>query len=231
VKQLGRFLRLERPRKETEREVSPAPRRFETLEEATPPDRPPFTPHSAGALERFTPQPDPPLAIQAPDAEQPFVRCPRCGADSVRHAVVCRQCESRLDTDQAQAFNLRVWEEIRAAREREATESAHRRQQADAAAQADAAERRRLIEALAADVGARERARLELEGPWFRAGPGWWGLSQLRDTRLRVLILSLAVGLPVVLLMLSRRGSFGFWTGLFGALVAVLLLMPRAPRS
>jgi len=228
VKQLGRFLRIERARQDTGPEQPAAPGRFDTLEEALPADREPAAaPAPAGSLERFTPEPEAPLAFEIADDEQPFVRCPRCSADSVRHARACRGCEATLDTDEVRAFNARLWAEMRAAGKREAAEAAERKREQEAASGAGAAERKRFAEELAASVGARERARLAREGLWPSAGPGWAILRTIADRRLRALALLVALGLPLTLLLLSRRGSAGTVVGLVGLLVAAFLLVPR----
>lgn len=230
MKQLARFLRLERARTDTEPEQPAAPRRFDTLEEALPASQEPVAPPvPAGSLERFEPEPDPALSLEPPSAEQPFVRCPHCGADSVRHARTCRVCEIRLDTDQVRAFNARLWEEMQAARDREAAEAAGRRHAEDAEASAEAADRRRFAEELAASVGARERARLGREGPWLSAGPGWQLLRALPDARLRALAVAVALGVPLLLLLLGRRGGLAMLLGLVGLLLVVVLLVPRRP--
>jgi hypothetical protein len=232
VKQLSRFLRLERARKDAEPDAPARPRRFDTLEEAPAASGPgtgkgtrPVVP-----LERFAPEPEAPLALQPPDDEQPFVRCPSCCVDAVRHAVLCRQCEARLDTDEVRAFNARLWEETRAAREREAEASAGRQRELLAEATAIAAAKRRLAEDLASDVGQRERARLALEGPWPQAGAGWALLRALPELWMRAVVLALAVGIPGLLLVLARRGSAGFWLGVAGAVTAVVLFGPCGRR-
>jgi hypothetical protein len=229
VKQLSRFLRLERARKDTEPEVPTHPRRFDTLEEAPAAPDPAAAHHTRPAvpLERFAPEPEAPLALQPRDDEQPFVRCPSCGVDAVRHAVQCRQCEARLDTDEVRAFNARLWAESRAAREREAEASARRQQEFLAEAVALGAARRRHAEDLASGVGERERARLEQEGLWPQAGPGWALLRTLPDRWMRAAVLALAVTIPGLLLLFARRGSAGFWLGVAGAVAAVLLFGPR----
>lgn len=230
MRQLARFLRLERPRKDTEPELPAAPGRFDTLEKALPAAEEAAQPSvPAGSLERFAPEPDPGLALEAPDTEQPFVRCPRCGADSVRHARACRVCETVLDTDEVRAFNARLWAEVRASRDREVEEAARRRRDQEAQATAEAADRRRLAEELAASVGAQERLRLGHEGPWFHAGPLWELLRAMPDARMRAVTLGLALGIPLGLLLLSRRGSPGQLLGLVGLLLVVILLVPRRP--
>lgn len=230
MKQLARFLRLERPRKDTEPELPAVPGRFDTLEKALPAGEEAVQPPvPAGSLERFAPEPDPALALEPPDTGQPFVRCPRCGADSVRHARACRVCEAALDTDQVRAFNEQLWAAMRAARDRELEEAADRRRAEEAEATAEAADRRRFAEELAASIGAQERARLGREGPWLRAGPLWELLRALPDVRTRALVLGLALGIPLGLLLLSRRGSLGTLLGLVGLLLVVILLVPRRP--
>jgi hypothetical protein len=220
MKQLGRFLRLERARKDSEPEVPLPPRRFATLEEALVPSN--VVPHSAAALERFAPEPDPALELEAPDANEPFLRCLRCGADSGRHAVVCRQCEARLDSEDVRAFNLRLWAEMTAAREREA-EDARRHE----------ALRRGGVEdernALAAEFAAREQARRALETRSGWASARGWGQFSDDGVSLRHILLGVAVAIPV-LLAFSRRSTGGVWATLLAGLMVVLLLAFRRLR-
>jgi hypothetical protein len=213
MKQLGRFLRLERARKDTEPEVPSQPRRFATLEEVRAPGLP--VSHPTAALERFAPEPPAPapeLELEAKDDAEPFLRCPRCGADSTRYATVCRQCEARLDTEEVHAFNVKLWADITHARARETEELRQR----EAFRQEGASQSR---EALAAEFAAREKARQQLELP-----AAWISRSWLRSnggTTSPGLLLFLAVGIPV-LLFAFRRGAAGI------ALLAGLVVLAVA---
>jgi hypothetical protein len=215
VRQLGRFLRLERARKDCEHEVPLPPSRFATLEEA--PVAAPTAPHASAGLERFAPEPVPPLELEPPDAEQPFVRCVRCRADSVRHAAVCRQCEARLDSEEARAFNVRLWAEMTAAREREAQEL---RQLEES--------RRGAEPGGAAEFAAREEAHRALERQAQWGSSGWLGRAIENGARVRGSFVALALGIPVVLLALSRRGTVGIGAAVVVGLAALLLL--ASPR-
>jgi hypothetical protein len=224
MKQLGRFLRLERARKDSEPEVPLPPRRFATLEEAPVPGT--VVRHSAAALERFAPEPAPALELEAPDGDEPFVRCLRCGADSVRHAVVCRQCEAGLDSEEVRAFNLRLWAEMTAAREREA-EDARRHEALRRGGAATHVEDER--NALAAEFAAREQARraLEMRSGWASARA--WGQFSDDGVGLRHILVGVAVGIPV-LLAFSRRGTVGISATLLAGLVVAVLLVFRRLR-
>jgi hypothetical protein len=217
---LDRFLRLERARKECEPESQATPRRFATLE-AAPAAKSPAS-RSSARLERFVPEPPPPLELEAPDTAEPFVRCLHCGADSIRHALVCRQCEASLDTDEVRAFNERLWVEVTAAREREAEELRQR------------AELRRGIEApqdeaLAAEFAAREHARRAFESASARTSTGMWGQTSGRSLGGPRLLLWVLAGLPV-LYLLTRRGAFGVGPTLVFAIGAALFVVFRRAR-
>jgi hypothetical protein len=222
VRQLARFLRLERARKETEQGAPRPPGRFDTLETQVDADAG-AAPRPSAALERFSPEPEPSLTLDSREDEQPFVRCPGCGVDSLRHAARCRHCDARLDTDEARAFNARVWEAARTARARD-EEAASRQRRAFEATAVSTAEQRAFGEALAAEVASRERARLMFGGNWSQAGSGWQRATPA--VRMKAVTGALAVALSGVLLLLSRRGSVGFWVGVAGVL-AVLLLVKR----
>lgn len=217
MKELSRFLRLERARKDPEHDVPAAPSRFATLERARTSGS--GAPHEPPDLERFRPEPAPELELEPRDEGEPFVRCRHCGADSVRHEAVCRQCEARLDTDEVRAFNARLWAEMKAARKREAEglreREALRRGVAPVAGQS-------AEQAVAAELAMREEARRALEQPsgWASSGP--WSSSNL-GVRLPRLLFVVMLGLSL-LVAFSRRGTVGGWAALvvaFGALVAV----------
>ena len=88
---------------------------------------------------------------QTSDDEQPFLRCPVCEADNSKFAVKCINCQGRLDTDEVHAWNARLWQERRAARELEV---------AKPAAPPLAEQNRLLGEALAQEVAERERLKM-----------------------------------------------------------------------
>lgn len=225
MKELGRFLRLERPRKDSEHEVPAAPSRFATIEEARTGCS--VVPREAPNLERFRPEatPEAVLELEAPDEGEPFMRCLHCGADSVRHATLCRQCEARLDTDEVRAFNVRLWAEMTAARARETEElrerEAFRRGVGPVASQSTA-------QTMAAELAAREEARRALEQPsgWASSSP--WSFSN-SGARLPRFLFAVALGLPV-LAAFSRRGMVGGWAALLVVLGALVVLAARRWR-
>jgi len=197
VRQLGRFLRLERARKECEHEV-PAPRRFETLEKAAV--SAPVSPHPSPGLERFAPEPAPPLELETPDADQPFIRCMHCGADSVRHATVCRQCEARLDSEETRLFNVRLWAEMTAARAREVEELRRLEESRRGEGVSD-------VKRLTEEFAAREEARRALETPSLWTSRGWLGWTPVDGARAPRVVVALLVAVPI-LLSFSRHGTF-----------------------
>ena len=225
MKQLGRFLRLERERKDTEPSTPAPPRRFATLERAQDagatavPAR-----HPSGSLERFSPEPDPPLVLEAPDTAQPFVRCVHCGADSSRHAMVCVHCEARLDTEDCRAFNARLWAEATAAREREAEEL--RRLEQGMATGVGPVEGEPVS---AAELAARAEAQLELERLSRGSTPGWLRPAGLALGVGPLLVLAVALGIPGLLFALSHRGAFGTTVLLLGLGSLLLAAWRRAP--
>ena len=90
-------------------------------------------------------------------AEQPFLRCPVCEADNSKYAMRCLNCQTRLDTDEVHEWNARLWAE------RQKQKAAE-----PAAAVSQAVEQKRLLgEAIAQQVGERERARM-----WWSRDPG-----------------------------------------------------------
>jgi hypothetical protein len=197
VKQLSRFLRLERVRKDSQHEV-PAPlSRFSTLEEAR--SEVSTATHCAPGLERFTPE-SAELELEAPDNSEPFIRCPHCGADSVRHAAVCRQCERRLDSEEVQAFNVRLWATMTAARDVEARELRER--------EALRLSPPSVNELSVEEMVAREHARRALETPSAWASMSRWGQSSGGVSRGWTFLAVSVLGLPLFLGLL-RRGVSG----------------------
>jgi len=216
MKQLDRFLRLERVRRDSEPEIPAVPSRFSTLEEAH--ESSSAAPHTSPGLERFAPESAPELELEAPDAAEPFVRCAHCGADSLRHATVCRQCEARLDTDEVRTFNARLWADMTAAREREAEELREREavRQGFSRGSTVASD-----EASLAELAAREQARRALEAPSGWAGG--WGQGLTSGSRVLPLLVVVVLALPV-LFGFFRRGVAGGW-GAFLLTVGALALL------
>jgi hypothetical protein len=186
---LRRFLHLERPRGpdaagdgggEGDR-PAPGGGRFDGV--APPVPRAPSpAPRSGAQLDRFGPEPDPTIELVDTEARRLFTRCMRCGADSNVFATECAGCGTNLDTAAQHEFNERFWirhqAERQAEAEREARAAAERRELAARAGAEEARARRELAEALAREVGDRERRRVEADDRLWsrRAGHGWgWG--------------------------------------------------------
>jgi hypothetical protein len=169
---LRRFLHIERRRtgapggSDTARPDTAE--RFESVERPQPPAA--TQPASGADLERFGPEPPPPIELAGTAAgERPFTRCMGCGMDHHVLATECTGCGAPLDTEPQRAFNDRLWarRQEEAAREAAASE-ALRAARADADAEATRA-RRAMAETLAREVGERERRRLDAElGPSAR---------------------------------------------------------------
>jgi hypothetical protein len=213
LKELSRFLRLERVRQDSEHEVPAALSRFSSLEEASADAS--RASHPAPSLERFGSEPAE-LELGTPDSSEPFIRCPHCGADSVRQALACRQCERRLDSEEVRAFNLRLWAKLMADRERESQELRERQALRQAAAEEVSVE----------EMAAREHARRALATPLGRSSLGGWGQASGGSrtwTRLGVL----ALGLPLLFVVLRRGASAAAFLVALGALLALALWKRR----
>lgn len=221
MKQLGRFLRLERERKDTGPATPLPSRRFETLERAQDAGRAgsPVS-RATGGLERFAPEPEAALVLEPPDSTQPFVRCVRCGADSARHATVCVQCEARLDTEQGRAFNARLWAETTATRQKE-EEMLRRRQQAREAGDVEAVS--------PAELAARAEAQLELERLSRASTPSWLRPQGLGVGAGPLLLVSAALAVPGLVFAISHRGRVGLAVLLLGIVSLLLAAWRRAP--
>jgi hypothetical protein len=173
---LRRFLKLERPRPGRGGETDPATANAERFEGVERPGAAPERPVTSGAtLDRFGPEPDPPIElVETTAAERPFTRCMRCGMDHGVFAVECAGCGASLDTEAQREFNERLWaarQEEAARDERAAAERGELRSRAEAEL---ARQRRAMGEELAREVGRRERARL---------GDAGWGLDGTAPSR------------------------------------------------
>jgi hypothetical protein len=189
-----RFQQIERPRApgETPPDASPATdARFEAV---VHPDGPAAPRHSgapdgdgsqatrsarpapevaSGHVDRFRPAAEPVLQVDdLGEASQPFIRCCRCETDCSRYVARCTTCGASLDTDEQRAFNQRLWAARRATAAAEDEAAAAHRAVLDAAAAEEALARRAMGEAMAREVGDRERARLDATDG---AGFGWPG--------------------------------------------------------
>lgn len=224
-----RFSQIERPRAAggDAPDLTPGTDdRFGALEGPGAPPAPGEAPAVArGHTDRFRPAAERPLEVEArADAAQPFVRCARCETDSSRFAARCTTCGEPLDTDAQRAFNERLWAERRAAAEAEAGARVEREATLEQARAEEAAARRGMAEALAREVGARERRRLEGGGlgePDFgpsggeRWGGGGWGDA-------------LGPGVPIGLRLLAALPSpWGVVAGVGAAALAVGLFLVK----
>lgn len=237
---LRRFLHLERarpggPGAEPSREVpGGTEERFTGVERPQPGPAAPSRPRTGARLERFGPEPEPTLELVDVDGSRPFIRCRRCGMDNNVFATACQGCGVSLDTPEQHDFDERFWTARQAEAEREAREAGERRE-LQARAEAEAArERRAMGEAMAREVGERERRRLD--GWMGRGGSGGeWsplGLRLMRhlipDERWQVAAMALAAGSSAVL------AGYGIHVrsavlGIAGAAALVLLLV-HAPE-
>lgn len=186
VSRLRRFLHIERSRTERpEADAEPAAAtagRFGTVER---PGARPQAPRSSGAeLDRFGPEPDPAIElVETAAGEQPFTRCVRCGMDHGVFATECSGCGASLDTKPQREFNERLWRRRQEEAGREAVHEAELRALRIREGDELASGRRALGEALAREVGERERRRLdgELGGGAF----GWDAAARLLRRLLR----------------------------------------------
>ena len=171
MSRLTRFLRIERSRSEAPVEpVDPGGATAERFEGLEQPGDAPGRPTASGAdLDRFSIPPPPPIELASTDAaRRPFTRCMRCGMDHNVHVTECTGCGASLDTPAQREFNDRLWRERQAERAAEERLEAEREARRTADAEELAVQRREMGEALAREVGERERRRLGEEG--FRSG-------------------------------------------------------------
>ena len=178
---------------------------------------------------RFTGDPSG-IALDRDLGDQPFLRCPRCEADNSRYAERCQNCQARLTDPEVLAWNERLWAERKAqqAHEQAALTAAQREQSL-------LQQNRMLGEALAREVGERERARLSWWswGDWDPTPIGVRLLSLLPTLASRVFAgaAALAVFVGAVVTALSARGHPRLQGAAFVAAVLVLLLFtPNLPR-
>jgi hypothetical protein len=175
---LARFLKLEQPQK-----VAEAPQ------------------HELATAARFRGEPSG-IALEPDFGDQPFLRCPRCEADNTRYAERCQNCQSRLTGEDVRAWNAQLW----AARKAADVESA--KSEPAQVAQALTPDAQRLLgEAIAREVGERERARLS-----------WWNSDAASDAT--------PAGMRLLAMLPTRgartmAGAAALMTFVAGALVAL----------
>ena len=158
--------------------------------------------------------------------EQPFLRCPACEADNGRHAEKCINCQRPLQTPEVRAWNAEFWEKRKAEKPPEMPPLPRSVPLSD--------ENRKLAEAVAREIGDRERARLSWWsdlGPYDSTPLGFRLLSGIADGRTRF---TAAAGLLAVLVLagiiaLTAREHPGLQVGC--AVVVFLLLALFTPNT
>ncbi len=212
-----RFLKLERVRPGGAGAPDPLPDddRFEGI--GRQPSRPPIPPATrpsipSSSTDRFRPPPERPLETDdGRKGAQPFTRCASCQVDNTVYAATCQNCGAALDTQAQRAFNERLWAERQAQAETERRELAER----ERARQRDAAENARSRRELAEEMARRERDRIEADydggpigqGPVGRSSRDTVGMRLLRmlpGLRWRIAAASVAIGIPLLLLLFGR---------------------------
>jgi len=136
--------------------------RFLKLEQRRRPGEAP--PREVATPGRFSGEPSG-IALEIDAGEQPFLRCPRCEADNSRFAERCLNCQAPLTGEDVRAWNEELWSQRQEERAREEEQLRERRTREELERQ-----NRALGEALAREVGQRERARLS-----------WWGFRGADD--------------------------------------------------
>jgi len=201
--------------------------RFLNLERPHAPGEKPAPPHEVATKARFSGEPSG-IATEPDFGEQPFLRCPRCEADNTRYAERCTNCQAALTGADVRLYNEQLWAE-RKAQQAEADAALRR---AQPSAEDLVRQNRMLGEALAREVGERERARL---GFWHGGEPGTAPigirlLSLLPTTRARVIAGTLLAVTFVASVgaALSARGHPRLQIA--GFIVGTLLLILFAPN-
>jgi len=207
---LTRFLNLERPRKPGE-----AP------------------PHQVATKQRFTGEPSG-IGLQVDHGEQPFLRCPRCEADNSRFDRRCINCQAPLDGADVRAWNEQLWEQRRTqAAQEEAAVAAQRK--APPSPEQLLEQNRMLGEALAREVGNRERTRLSWwESDYDPSTPiGVRLVSLLPTTRARVIagaiVGAVFIGGAALAYGAPRHSPLRI-AGFVLDVVLVILFSPNVPR-
>jgi hypothetical protein len=195
--------------------------RFLNLEKRrSPTDAPP---HEVATKARFEGAP-PSIGLELDFGEQPFLRCPSCEADNGKHEERCIHCQRPLQTAEVHAWNAEFWEKRKAERPPAAP--------LPQSPPSLSPENRHLAEALAREVGERERERLFWSGGMYDSTPvGVRLLSLIRDSRTRLMV---GAGMLVTflgggLVAFTARGHPGLQVA--GAIVAMLLFVLFVPNS
>ena len=187
--------------------------------------------HEVATTARFTGEPSG-IALDRDLGEQPFLRCPRCEADNSRFAERCQNCQTILTGEDVRGWNEKLWAERKAqhAREQAAMTEAQREESL-------LRQNRALGEALAREVGERERWRLA----WWGSGDGshdatpigvrLLSLLPTLASRLFACGVALAVFLGGVITALTARGHPKLQGASFvAAVLVVMLFTPGVPR-
>ncbi|MBI3180773.1 MAG: hypothetical protein HYZ28_01380 [Myxococcales bacterium] len=205
---LSRFKNLELPRQGSAAEKGAGSRaRFGALEVGN--SAPAGVDSSAKHVERFKELLERPLELDTERGQrQPFVRCCRCEADSALHAQRCAQCGEDLTTEEQRAFNEKLWSERQQQGERERGELSKLEAERSSAAAEEAKLRRAQFEAMARQVGAKTRARLDAEDRHYD-----WHLGRVRFGRgpkdlVTALLAASLIG-SLVLATSGKRGLIG----------------------
>jgi hypothetical protein len=195
--------------------------RFLNLERPHRPGEAP--PHEVLTRARFSGEPSG-IALEPDLGGQPFLRCPRCEADNSRYAERCHNCQLSMGGEDVRAWNERFWSERKAGEQSAAgptrTEDSLLRQN------------RMLGEALAREIGARERTRLS----WWSGADdltpvGFRLLSLLPTTRARVLAGTVAFGTFLaagVTALMARKYPLLQGAGFVIGLLLLVLFTPNA---
>jgi hypothetical protein len=220
---LDRFLKLERRRRpRADAATGPAARdRFSQAGPAVP-AKPMAGPSGSGAeAERFAPAPEPEekIAVLADDGGPPFIRCRQCRTDNYVTATSCSSCHAALDNPAQRAYNEALWRQ-QSAEQEELKRHVQALQASRAAADEEA--RQALRRSHTFELEAFERQR-ENEPP-----PGLRLARQIRDPRLRLVVLLVVAALPVYLLFFTEGGSQQL--GFMLALLIGLLFRPLRLR-
>jgi hypothetical protein len=177
-------------------------------------------PHEVATKARFAGAP-PSIGLELDFGEQPFLRCPSCEADNGKHEERCSNCQRPLQTAEVQAWNAAFWEKRKAERPPPPLPPS----------MPLSAENRVLAEALAREVGERERERLFWSGGLYDSTPvGVRLLSLIRDARTRFTVAAglIATFLGAGLVAFTARGHPLLQVG--GAIVAMLLFVLFVPN-
>lgn len=227
-KKHARFLNLERSRREAQPEASPLrdSSRFGAVE--SPPEAPLGESVRSGArVERFE---EPEVKLELHDkrsGNQPFSQCVHCLADSPPFAVTCIRCGARFDTFEQRTYNETLWQERLKLRAQEEASLATLQADRVALEQIEAKRRREFAENLAREAKESALARMNLPAGGLSSTPLLVRmLRSVKNPFVRFAIGIGVVGLPLLLLVFSPRGSGLRVVGALSLLVGLFLVVP-----